>query len=137
MGVVDRPIMDRSWMKNTHDRLLNAMQNPVLINNSQRIEQVLAELDRVVIETFDDSFRTRIANRMLDAAYVLWKQSLNERAHIALATADALLKPNVSALDIPWAKESFVGLFDAEGFVEANQVNAVTESDDESLIIPG
>ncbi len=137
MGAVDRPIMDRSWMKNTHDRLLNAMQNPVLINDSQRSDQVLAELDRVISDTFDAPFRIQITNRMLDSAYVLWKQGQHDLAHIALATADALADATVSALDIPWAKEAFVGLFDAKGFVQANQGKADTSNDEETLIVPG
>jgi len=140
MGAVDRPIMDRAWTKMTQQRLQNAMSSPVLISDVQRKDHVLAELDRIIVETFDEPFRIRMADRMLDAGYVLWKQNEVALAHVAMATADALLSTSTSPLDIPWVKESIAGIFDADGFVETfspDQNSSEDTTKEKGLIIPG
>ena len=119
IGPADRPIMDPQWTRETGQRLRNAMDSPVVINDHQRKERVLVELDHIIEETFDVDFRLRMANRLLDAAYVLHVQQNTRLSQIALATANALRDQNQSVLDIPWAHQAFTGLFDADAFVTA------------------
>jgi hypothetical protein len=59
-----------------------------------------------------------------------------------MATAKALLDVDHSVLAIPWARQAFTGLFDAEAFVAAMTANDPTSphptgDEDGGLIIPG
>ena len=118
------------------------MDSPVLINDHQRKDRVLTELDRIAEETFDTDFRHRMANRLLDAAYVLHVQQKTHLSHVAMATANALLDVDQSVLTIPWAQQALTGLFDTEAFVAAmnsrdpNTPHSVGDEDG-GLIIPG
>ncbi len=142
IGPADRPIMEPKWTRETGQRLRNAMDSPVLINDHQRKERVLTELERIVEETFDTDFRHRMANRLLDAAYVLQVQQKTDLSHVAMATANALMDVGQSVLTIPWARQALTDLFDAEAFVAAMNSRDPHSStpvgdEDGGLIIPG
>jgi hypothetical protein len=117
-GLVDRPVLKESLEREFHQRVLNALDSPVVLDESQRRERVLLELDLIVRDVFDEEMRQRCAERLLDSAWVLVHSGQAEPAAVAAASATALLNGALNPLDIPWARESIVGLVNVDAMLQ-------------------
>jgi len=117
-GVADRLVLPTSNQREFQQRLMNAIESPVVLNDAQRRERVVLELEHIVRDVFHVERRVLSASRLLDTAMVLAQTGSRDFALVAAATARALLDEQIDILNIPWARESIFGLVDIDQVVQ-------------------
>jgi hypothetical protein len=141
-GLADCPMLGQKWINEMSQRLENAATSTVVINEAQRRERIVAELDRIIVDTYVPEFRKLVSDRLLDAAVVMHQQNLKSEAEIAATTAQALLDPERQILDIPWARKGIMQMVNIDAILGAQSPDALEHDDeptedDTSLIISG
>ncbi len=127
-GKCDRPVMEDDWQKAASQRLENAMESPVVVDDVQRRERVTDEVDRLADEVFDEAMRQKCAARLTDTAFTLFKRGDAECAAMSLATADALLDATQKTLDIPWCRDSIHGIIDIDMLLAGKGMGASADA---------
>ena len=113
-GPADRSLLTRDLQLEIHQRLTNATESPIILDDVQRRERIQLELEHIVRDLFHVEHRALCAERLLDTAFVLAKTGQVEVASIAAVTARALHSENANPLEIPWACQSIYGLVDVD-----------------------
>ncbi len=117
-GPADRPVMTEDWQKQANERLKVAMDSPIVVDEVQRRQRVVDELDRLTEEVFDADKRAEVAGRLEETAWLLHLSGRQDLAELTLASADAVANTDRGALDVPWLRESIHGVVDVDAMLE-------------------
>ena len=134
-GPIDRFAWTDAWQNETSAKLKEASESPLVVDDIQRRQRIVDELERVVETTFTTEFRAAEAQRLMDTGYAMLRRRKNQDlAQVAAATARALLDEDQPALEIPWARESVFGVVDIDILIEKRGEDAIL---DHSAMTPG
>jgi hypothetical protein len=81
---------EQTWLQALATRVADAGGGVVVVSDAARREQVARAVDAGIEELAQGAFPEQNAQRLEEAAYVLWQSKAEEDARAALAAADAL-----------------------------------------------